>query len=66
MIFTLTFLLNAGLNFALGLAVAGLLGPEEFGRYALAAAVAMLVNTLLFYWLWFSAARFYSETVRSE
>ncbi len=66
MVFTLTFLLNAALNFALGLAVAGLLGPEEFGRYALAAAVAMLVNTLLFYWLWFSAARFYSETVRSE
>ena len=65
MVFTLTFLLNAGLNFVLGLAVAGLLGPEEFGRYALAAAVAMLVNTLLFYWLWFSAARFYSDAVRA-
>ncbi len=32
----------------------------------MAAAVAMLVNTLLFYWLWYSAARFYSETVRRE
>ncbi|MHB2169662.1 lipopolysaccharide biosynthesis protein [Alsobacter sp. R-9] len=66
MVFTLTFLANAGFNFVLGLAVAGLLGPAEFGRYAMAGAVAVLVNAVFFYWLGFSAARFYSETVRTE
>jgi O-antigen/teichoic acid export membrane protein len=60
----LTFVVNAGLNFALGLIVAKFLGPEAFGRYALALAAAVALNTLLFEWLRLSATRFYSEHAR--
>ena len=55
------FLVNAGLNFALGLLVARFLGPEEFGRYAVAMAVAVVINTAFFEWLRLSTTRFYSE-----
>jgi O-antigen/teichoic acid export membrane protein len=58
------FLLNAGLNFALGLLVAKFLGPGEFGRYAVATAVAVVINTACFEWLRLSATRFYSEERR--
>ena len=58
------FVLNAGLNFVLGLLIATLLGPEDFGRFALAAAGAVVLNTLLFEWLRLSATRFYSARVR--
>ena len=33
------FVINAGLNFALGLLIAYFLGPAEFGRYAIGAAI---------------------------
>jgi O-antigen/teichoic acid export membrane protein len=66
MLFTFTFLVHAGLNFVLGLAAAAVLGPAEFGRYAIGAAVAVLVNALCFYWLCSSAARYYTEAVRVE
>ena len=49
------FVLNAGLNFALGLLLAKLLGPADFGRFALATAGAIVLNTLLFEWLRLSA-----------
>jgi O-antigen/teichoic acid export membrane protein len=58
------FLVNAGLNFALGLLVAKFLGPDEFGRYAVAMAVAVVINTVAFEWLRLSATRFYSEERR--
>ena len=66
MLFTFTFLVHAGLNFVLGLAAAAVLGPSEFGRYAIGAAVAVLVNAVCFYWLCSSAARYYTEAVRTD
>lgn len=60
------FILNAGLNFVLGLLVAKLLGPADFGLFALATAGAIVANTLLFEWLRLSATRFYSPRVRAE
>lgn len=55
------FVLNAGLNFALGLLVASLLGPADFGRFALGTACAIAVNTLVFEWLRLATTRFYSS-----
>ncbi|HEY8565966.1 MAG TPA: lipopolysaccharide biosynthesis protein [Beijerinckiaceae bacterium] len=66
MAIVLTFILNAGLNFALGLVVAYGLGPEDFGRYALGAAVAVALNALLFDWLRLAATRFYSAKTRAD
>lgn len=62
----LTFAVNAGLNFVLALVVAGLLGPGDYGRYAVAMAAALVVNTLCLDWLKLSATRFYSERSRAE
>lgn len=67
MIFAVTFIANSGLNFVVGLLVARFLGPDEFGRYAIAMAIAVIVNTVLFEWLRLSATRFYSErTARDD
>ncbi|WNJ89056.1 lipopolysaccharide biosynthesis protein [Bosea sp. 685] len=60
----LPFVINAGLNFVLGLLIAFFLGPAEFGRYAIGAAIIVLVNTALLDWLRISALRFYSLTTR--
>ncbi|MFD0937195.1 lipopolysaccharide biosynthesis protein, partial [Methylobacterium trifolii] len=60
------FVLNAGLNFVLGLLIAKLLGPADFGRFALATAGAIVLNTVLFEWLRLSATRFYSGRVRAD
>jgi O-antigen/teichoic acid export membrane protein len=64
MIIIATFVLNAGLNFVLGLVVAKFLGAEEFGRYAIAAAVAVVINTIFLDWIRLSASRFYSQRMR--
>lgn len=53
------FLASALLQFALGLVVAWLLGPAEFGAYALALAAAILVQTVVFEWIRLSATRFH-------
>ncbi len=66
MTIVLTFFINAGLNFVLGLLVAKFLGPEEFGRYAIAAAIATVLNATFLDWLRLSAARFYSERTGRE
>ncbi len=58
------FVVNAVLNLALGLLIAQILGPADFGRFALGTAGAVALNTLLFEWLRLSATRFYSERVR--
>jgi O-antigen/teichoic acid export membrane protein len=58
------FVINAGLNFVLGLLIAYFLGPAEFGRYAIGAAIIVLVNTALLDWVRLSAVRFYSLTTR--
>ncbi len=60
----LPFLLNAGLNFVLGLLIAYALGPAAFGLYAIGAAIVVLVNTALLDWLRLSAMRFYSLSTR--
>ncbi|MFN3671824.1 MAG: lipopolysaccharide biosynthesis protein [Bosea sp. (in: a-proteobacteria)] len=60
----LPFIVNAGMNFVLGLLVALFLGPDEFGRYAIGAAIIVLVNTALMDWLKLSAVRFYSQAAR--
>ncbi|EIZ82251.1 O-antigen and teichoic acid export-like membrane protein [Methylobacterium sp. GXF4] len=60
------FVINAGLNFVLGLLIAQLLGPADFGRFALATTGAVVLNTVLFEWLRLSATRFYSGRVRVD
>ena len=66
MIILAIFLINSGLNFLLGLLLAKVLGPDNFGRYAVAMAIAVLVNSIIFDWVRLSAARFYSEKIRTE
>lgn len=60
----LPFVINSGLNFALGLLIAYFLGPAEFGRYAIGAAIIVLLNTALLDWIRLSAVRFYSLKTR--
>lgn len=62
----LPFVINAGLNFALGLLIAYFLGPAEFGRYAIGAAIIVVLNTALLDWIRLSAVRFYSQKSREE
>ncbi len=62
----LPFLLNSLLNFAIGLLVARALGPAEYGRFMLALAVAIVLQTLLFDWLRLATTRFYSARDRRE
>lgn len=54
------FLLNTVFNFILGLLVAYFLGPEEFGRFALALALGAMAQSLIFDWIRLSALRFFS------
>lgn len=60
------FLVNTLFNFAIGLLVALFLGPEQFGRFALALAVGMVAQTVSFEWIRLAAIRFYSERSRLE
>ena len=60
------FLANTAANFIIGLLVAKFLGPEEYGRFALAFSIAVVVQTALFDWLRLSATRFYSQRVRDN
>ena len=60
------FAINALFNFLVGLLVAKFLGPAEFGRFALAMATAVLVNSGCFDWIRLSAVRFYSARTRAE
>lgn len=61
-----TFLFNALANFALGLGVAYLLGAEEFGIFALAAAAGSILQTIFYEWLRLSTNRFYGEKQGAE
>ncbi|QGM46936.1 lipopolysaccharide biosynthesis protein [Methylocystis heyeri] len=60
------FLTNSVANFVIGLMVAKYLGPEEYGRFAIAFSITAVVQTALFDWLRLSATRFYSERVRDN
>ncbi|HUO54317.1 MAG TPA: lipopolysaccharide biosynthesis protein [Rhodoblastus sp.] len=62
----LTFLVNTVFNLIVGLIVAKFLGPEEYGKFALAIAVMTFGQTLAFEWIRLSAVRFYSERTRHE
>lgn len=66
MLIVLPFLANAVLNFVIGLLVAKMLGPAEYGRFALALSVAVVVQTLAFEWLRLAALRFYSDADRAS
>ena len=66
MLIILTNVFNLLVNFVVGLIVANFLGPESFGRFAVAIGAGALVQVALFGWLRLAAARFYSETVRFE
>lgn len=59
MLMSAAFLISALIQFALGLVVAWLLGPAEFGAYALALSAAILLQTLVFEWIRLSATRFH-------
>lgn len=62
----LAFLANTIANFIIGLMVAKFLGPEEYGRFALAFSIAVVVQTALYDWLRLSATRFYSQRTRAS
>jgi O-antigen/teichoic acid export membrane protein len=66
MLVVAAFVINSVFNFALGLLVARFLGPAGFGQYAIAASLAIVVNTLFLDWIRFAATRFYSERTRAE
>ena len=54
----LAFAINALCNFVIGLLVARFLGPEAFGRFALALAVGVVIQIACFDWIRLAAARF--------
>ena len=60
------FVVNALFNFLIGLIVAKFLGPEEYGRFALALALGLVIQTLVFDWIRLAAIRFYSERTRAD
>jgi O-antigen/teichoic acid export membrane protein len=64
MVVGFAFASNALFNFLIGLLVAKFLGPAEFGRFAIASATAVLINTGGFDWIRLSAVRFYSARTR--
>lgn len=64
MLIVLTNVFNLLVNFVVGLIVARFLGPESFGRFAVAIGAGALVQVAFFGWLRLAAARFYSENVR--
>jgi len=66
MLVLVTFTVNAGFNFALGLLVAHFLGPADFGRYAFAQALGVLINVTFLDWVRLSTTRFYSERTRQS
>ncbi len=59
MLMSAAFIFSALLQFALSLMVAAILGPDEFGLYALVLAAAVLTQTFALEWLRLCAARFH-------
>jgi O-antigen/teichoic acid export membrane protein len=66
MLVVIPFVVNALLNFVLGLLIALVLGPSEFGLYAIGAALTSLVNAAALDWLKFAAMRFYTGSDTDE
>jgi O-antigen/teichoic acid export membrane protein len=65
MVVGLAFASNSLFNFLVGLLVAKFLGPAEFGRFAIALATAIIINTGSLDWIRLSAIRFYSARTRA-
>ncbi len=61
-----TFLVNTIFNLIVGLIVAKFLGPEEYGKFALAIAVMTFGQAIAFEWIRQCGVRFYSERSRLE
>lgn len=59
-----TFVANTALNFVLALVIARFLGPSDYGRYAIAMSIGIVLNTVLLDWVKLSAVRYYSREVR--
>ena len=55
------FLINLLVNFAVGLMAAAFLGPDQFGRFAVAMGLGAAIQVLAFDWIRLAAARSYSE-----
>ncbi len=66
MLVVTAFVINSIFNFALGLLVARFLGPAGFGQYAIAASLAIVINTLFLDWIRFAATRYYTERTRAD
>jgi O-antigen/teichoic acid export membrane protein len=66
MIVGIAFAANALANFLVGLLVAKFLGPPEYGRFGIAFAASVMINSAGFDWVRLSAIRFYSERARFE
>jgi len=66
MFLVLTFFLNAAMNFVVILVIARLLGPQDYGQYAVAFMIVTVLSTILFDWLRLSATRHYNEKVRGD
>jgi O-antigen/teichoic acid export membrane protein len=62
----LTFLVNTIFNLIVGLIVAKFLGPNEYGKFALAIGVMTFGQALAFEWIRHCGIRFYSERSRNE
>ncbi|MCW6508032.1 lipopolysaccharide biosynthesis protein [Lichenifustis flavocetrariae] len=62
----LSFFSNTAFNFVIGLLLARFLGPDQYGRFALAVAIAVGVQTAAFDWARVAAVRFYSQRVADE
>jgi len=60
------FLINTIFNLIVGLIVAKFLGPEEYGRFALAIGVMIFGQALAFEWIRQCAIRFYSARTRDK
>lgn len=58
MLFTVAFFVNAAANFAFGLALSGLLGPAEFGRYSTVQLASITLATGTLDWLRYSTLRY--------
>jgi len=58
MLFTVTFFLNAAANFAFGVALSGMLGPAEFGRYSTVQLASITLATGTLDWLRYSTLRY--------
>lgn len=62
----LIFSFNAGLNLVLSLVVAAVLGPAEYGQFAVATMATIVLCTAGFDWLRLSATRFTAAETRAS